>query len=68
MTITQVEVARLLVLRKGVQLEAKGMKRRGRSCTQVVRMMFNLPCGTRQECIEKLEEELLAWGYSVPAK
>lgn len=54
-----VHVARLAALKAGVKLEARGMTRRGKSCTMIVRQMFNLPVGTsRDTLIERLEKEI----------
>ena len=55
-----VHVARLAALKGGIKLEARGMKRRGKSCTQIVRQMFGLPVSTSREVlIERLEREIL---------
>ena len=54
-----VHYARLAALKGGVKLEARGLKRHGKSCTMVVRQMFNLPVGTsRDVLIERLEKEM----------
>lgn len=46
----------LVVLKGAVKLESKGMKRRGRSATTIVRQMFNEPASTsRDVLIQKLE-------------
>jgi hypothetical protein len=49
----------LVSLKGAVKLEAKGMKRRGKSATMIVRQMFNLPVGTsRDVLVERLEQEI----------
>ena len=54
-----VHVARLLALKGGVKLEGLGMKRRGKSCTMIVRQMFGLPISAkREELIARLEKEI----------
>lgn len=49
----------LATLKGAVKLEDKGMKRRGKSATMIVRKMFNLPTSTsRAVLIERLEQEM----------
>lgn len=58
-TLTGLAIARfqLMALRSAVKLEAKGMKRRGKSATMIVRQHFGLPTGTTREVlIEKLDK------------
>ena len=40
-----VHLFRLITLRAGIRMEAMGMKRRGQSCTVIVRKMFKLGSG-----------------------
>jgi len=42
----QIAVARMLTLRKGLQLEIKGMRHSGRSCYSIIKKEFDLT-GTR---------------------
>jgi len=51
----QIHMARLLTLRKGLQLEIKGMRHSGRSCYSIIRKEFNLT-GTRAQVLEKFEQ------------
>lgn len=48
---------RLITLRKGLQLEIRGMRRRGRSCFQMIKDEFGLK-GTRQEVLTQFEKIL----------
>ena len=52
---TQIEVARMLTLRKGLQLEIKGMRHSGRSCYQIIKRDFGLT-GTRARVLEQFEQ------------
>ena len=46
-------------LKGAVKLEDKGMKRRGKSATMIVRQMFGFPVGTaRSVLVERLEQEM----------
>ena len=49
---TQIEVARMLTLRKGLQLEIKGMRHSGRSCYSIIKIDFVLN-GTRTKVLEQ---------------
>lgn len=40
---------RMIVLRKGIELEKRGMKKRGRSCTAITREMFGMPKNTKRD-------------------
>jgi hypothetical protein len=40
---------RLIVLRKGVQLEKLGMKKRGTSCTSIARQELGVPKNTKRD-------------------
>jgi hypothetical protein len=40
---------RLIVLRKGIQLEKLGMKRRGPSCTSIARQELGMPKNTKRD-------------------
>ena len=48
---------RLLTLRKGLQLEIKGMRKSGRSCFQIIKSEFGLR-GTRQQVLADFEKLL----------
>lgn len=48
---------RLLTLRKGLQLEMRGLRRTGRSCFQIIKSEFGLK-GTRQEVLTQFEKIL----------
>ena len=37
-----IELFRLLTLRKGLELEIKGLKKRGKSCYQIIKSEFDL--------------------------
>jgi hypothetical protein len=51
----QIEVARMLTLRKGLQLEIKGMRLSGRSCYSIIKKEFDLT-GTRAQVLEQFEQ------------
>jgi hypothetical protein len=54
-----VHLARLSALKAGLKLEKLGMKRRGRSCTNIVRQMFGLKGAVgHDELIARLEQEI----------
>lgn len=56
------QLAILIGLRKGVQLESTGRKiGHGKSCTQHARFMFNMPTANHQQLIDKLNEEIAAY-------
>lgn len=57
MTGEQILDFRLITLRKGLQLEIRGMRRRGRSCFQMIKDEFGLK-GTRQEVLTQFEKIL----------
>ena len=48
---------RLITLRKGLQLEIKGMRRSGHSCFQIIESEFGLR-GTRQQVLADFEKLL----------
>ena len=51
----QIETARMLTLRKGLQLEIKGMRHSGRSCYSIIKRDFGLT-GTRARVLEQFEQ------------
>jgi hypothetical protein len=51
----QIAVARMLTLRKGLQLEIKGMRHSGRSCYSIIKKEFDLT-GTRAKVLEQFEQ------------
>ena len=51
----QIAVARMLTLRKGLQLEVKGMRHSGRSCYSIIKRDFGLT-GTRARVLEQFEQ------------
>ena len=51
----QIAVARMLTLRKGLQLEIKGMRKTGRSCYSIIKRDFVLT-GTRAKVLEQFEQ------------
>jgi hypothetical protein len=51
----QIAVARMLTLRKGLQLEIKGMRHSGRSCYSIIKKEFDLT-GTRARVLEQFEQ------------
>ena len=51
----QIAVARMLTLRKGLQLEIKGMRHSGRSCYSIIKRDFGLT-GTRARVLEQFEK------------
>lgn len=54
-----VHVARLVTLRAGIRMEVMGLKRKGTSCTQIVKKMFKLPNSTSQTVLlEMLSKEI----------
>lgn len=40
---------RLIVLRKGIELEKLGMKRRGQSCSSIARQELGMPKNTKRD-------------------
>ncbi|MAH51021.1 hypothetical protein CMI37_34715 [Candidatus Pacearchaeota archaeon] len=58
----QIELARLLTLRAGIELEGKGLRRRGRSCLAIVKSEFGWK-GNRAKILARLSRhiELLTW-------
>ena len=51
----QIAVARMLTLRKGLQLEIKGKRHSGRSCYSIIKRDFGLT-GTRARVLEQFEQ------------
>ena len=51
----QIAVARMLTLRKGLQLEIKGLRKTGRSCYSIIKRDFGLT-GTRAKVLEQFEQ------------
>ena len=51
----QIHLFRLLTLRKGLQLEIKGMRHSGRGCYAIIKKEFGLT-GTRAQVLEKFEK------------
>jgi hypothetical protein len=51
----QIAVARMLTLRKGLQLEIKGLRHSGRSCYSIIKRDFGLT-GTRAKVLEQFEQ------------
>jgi hypothetical protein len=51
----QIKTARLLTLRKGLQLEIKGLRHSGRSCYSIIKKEFGLS-GTRAKVLEQFEQ------------
>ena len=51
----QIAFARMLTLRKGLQLEIKGMRHSGRSCYSIIKRDFGLT-GTRARVLEQFEQ------------
>lgn len=51
----QIKTARLLTLRKGLQLEIKGLRHSGRSCYSIIKKEFGLT-GTRAKVLEQFEQ------------
>ena len=51
----QIQTARMLTLRKGLQLEIKGLQHSGRSCYSIIKKEFNLT-GTRAKVLEQFEQ------------
>ena len=49
----QIELARLLTLRAGINLEGKGLRRRGRSCLAIVKSEFGWK-GNRAKILARL--------------
>lgn len=64
MTGEQILDFRLITLRKGLQLEIRGMRRRGRSCFQMIKDEFGLK-GTRQEVLTQFEKILQDKGIHI---
>ena len=50
-TFTQPEGAKILVLRKGLELEIKGLHKRGPSCHSMLKEIFGLK-GNKQEVLK----------------
>ena len=53
--INEIRVARMLTLRKGLQLEIKGLRRSGRSCYSIIKKEFGLT-GTRARVLQQFEQ------------
>jgi len=51
----QIQTARMLTLRKGLQLEIKGMRLSGRSCYSIIKRDFGLT-GNRAKVLEQFEQ------------
>ena len=51
----QIQTARMLTLRKGLQLEIKGLRHSGRSCYSIIKKEFGLS-GTRAKVLEQFEQ------------
>jgi hypothetical protein len=51
----QIQTARMLTLRKGLQLEIKGLRHSGRSCYSIIKKEFGLT-GTRAKVLEQFEQ------------
>ena len=51
----QIQTARMLTLRKGLQLEIKGLRHSGRSCYTIIKKEFGLT-GTRAKVLEQFEQ------------
>ena len=51
----QIKTARMLTLRKGLQLEIKGLRHSGRSCYSIIKKEFGLT-GTRAKVLEQFEQ------------
>jgi len=51
----QIQMARMLTLRKGLQLEIKGMRLSGRSCYSIIKRDFGLT-GNRAKVLEQFEQ------------
>lgn len=51
----QIKNFRLLALLTGLKLEAKGFRKAGRSCYQIVKAEFNLT-GNRRQVLEKYQK------------
>ena len=50
-----IELFRLLTLRKGLELEIKGLKKRGQSCYQIIKNEFELT-GNKQKVLSKFND------------
>jgi hypothetical protein len=53
---TAIQKYALMVLAASIGLEARGMKRRGRSATSIARERLGMPKATRDQLIAKLKE------------
>ena len=51
----QIKTARMLTLRKGLQLEIKGLRHSGRSCYSIIKKELGLT-GTRAKVLEHFEQ------------
>jgi hypothetical protein len=51
----QIQIARMLTLRKGLQLEIKGLRLSGRSCYSIIKKEFGLT-GTRARVLQQFEQ------------
>lgn len=51
----QIQTARMLTLRKGLQMEIKGLRHSGRSCYSIIKKEFGLT-GTRAKVLEQFEQ------------
>lgn len=58
-TPSQIERARWVVIRSGIKLEKRGMKKRGQSCRQVALKAFGLPPSTSyDDLIARVTKEI----------
>jgi len=53
--INEIRAARMLTLRKGLQLEIKGLRLSGRSCYSIIKKEFGLT-GTRARVLQQFEQ------------
>jgi hypothetical protein len=51
----EIKIARMLTLRKGLQLEIKGLRLSGRSCYSIIKKEFGLT-GTRARVLQQFEQ------------
>jgi len=51
----EIRIARMLTLRKGLQLEIKGLRLSGRSCYSIIKKEFGLT-GTRARVLVQFEQ------------
>lgn len=55
----QIEMYRLLVLKRALRLESMGIKRNGRSATVIVKEILGLPKSTKREVVMAKFEEYI---------